>query len=145
VRVGLYLVAEGGHRTGVLFSGGEDPDSGTPLVSVQVASTVPELAAQAAQDIRRLAVEHNVFRGHVLSFGGDVFRHRRGAIMQFHSRPTMDSSELILDANVLAAVQRQVVDVARHKQQLLAAASTSNAAPCSMVLRVSGRLIPFAT
>jgi hypothetical protein len=119
VRCGLYLVSDGEHRTAVLLRGAEQhsPHQG---VTVQVVSAQPGLAADVAARVRTLAVEHNVFRGQVLSFGGEVFGEGQ-SLLQFHRRPAMSSDELILPADVLAAVQRQVVEVARHKRQLLAA------------------------
>jgi len=61
-----------------------------------------------------------VFRGQVLSFGGEVFGHGQ-TLLQFHRRPVLGRDRLVLPAETLAAVRRQVVEVARHKQQLLAA------------------------
>jgi ATP-dependent 26S proteasome regulatory subunit len=89
-------------------------------VSVQVVSTDPEGAARAAAEIRAAALEHNVFRGQVLSFDREVFGHGQ-TLLQFHRRPTLTVDQLILSPNVLAEVQRQVVEVARHKDRLLAA------------------------
>ena len=43
-------------------------------------------AVAAASEIRRLAVEHNVFRGQVISFEHDMFGERASAL-QFHRRP----------------------------------------------------------
>jgi len=60
-----------------------------------------------------------VFRGQVLSFGSQVFGHGQ-TLLQFHRRAELTSAGLVLPAQTLAAVRRQVVEVARHKQQLLA-------------------------
>jgi ATP-dependent 26S proteasome regulatory subunit len=65
-------------------------------------------------------VAQNVFRGQVLSFGAEVFGHGQ-TLLQFHRRPTLGADQLVLAADALAEVQRQVVEVARHKEQLLAA------------------------
>ena len=119
VRCGLYLVEEGDHRTAVLLRGPE-PESGMNAVTVQVVSTDPAGAAATAAAVRHLALQHNVFRHQVLSFGGEVFGHGE-AFMRFHRRPEMEAGQLVLDEAVLAAVERQVVDVARHKERLLAA------------------------
>jgi ATP-dependent 26S proteasome regulatory subunit len=63
---------------------------------------------------------HNVFRGQVLSFGGEVFGHGE-TLLQFHRRADLAATTLILPDQTLEAVRRQVVEVARHKKQLLAA------------------------
>ena len=56
-------------------------------VSLQVVSTEPGAAAQAAAEIRRAALEHNVFRGQVLSFGGEMFGPRSDAAAASTGRP----------------------------------------------------------
>ena len=119
VQCGLYLVTDGDVRTALLFRGPE-AEMGRPVVSVQVTSTEPGRAARAAAEIRSLALERNVFRGQVLSFGGDVFGHGE-ALLNFHRRPVLGAEQLVLAPGALAEVQRQVVEVARHKDRLLAA------------------------
>jgi hypothetical protein len=119
VRCGVYLVTEGETRTAVLLRGSA-PEMGQDMVSVQIVSTDPDSATVAAAEIRSASLERNVFRGQVLSFGQEVFGHGR-TLLQFHRRPTMTADQLVLPAETLAEVQRQVVEVARHKNRLLAA------------------------
>ncbi|SDY44740.1 ATPase family associated with various cellular activities (AAA) [Modestobacter sp. DSM 44400] len=119
MRCGVYLISEGGVRTAVLLRGPE-PESGNPQATVQVVSTDATSATRAAAEIRSAAVTENVFRGQVLSFGHEVFG-RGQTLLQFHSRPRLGADQLVLAADTLAEVQRQVVEVARHKTQLLAA------------------------
>jgi ATPase family associated with various cellular activities (AAA) len=119
VRCGIYLVTEGDVRTAVLLLGTAE-DFGRPRVAVQVVSTDPGAAARVAEEIRAAALQHNVFRGQVLSFGQEVFGHGE-TLLHFHRRPAMGADQLILPAATLAEVQRQVVEVARHKDRLLAA------------------------
>jgi hypothetical protein len=119
VRCGLYLVTEGEARLAVFFRGPE-PEIGMPVTMLHVAGTDPELARRAASAIRADALSRNVFRGQVLSFGGEVFGHGE-TVLSFHRRPTMTADQLVLDPGTLAEVQRQVVEVARHKERLLAA------------------------
>ncbi|MGY1808247.1 AAA family ATPase [Blastococcus sp. SYSU D00669] len=119
VRCGLYLVTEGGTRLAVLVRGPE-PEIGMPVTTLHVAGTDPEVARRAAGEIRAEVLARNVFRGKVLSFGGEVFGHGE-AVLTFHRRPTMSADQLVLDPGTLAEVRRQVVEVARHKERLLAA------------------------
>ena len=51
---------------------------GQPNSSLEIAATSPELGVALAADIRRLALEHNVYRGQVVSFG-----HRLAASQAF--------------------------------------------------------------
>jgi hypothetical protein len=119
VRCGIYLVTRGETRTAILLRGSA-PEMGQDMVSVQIVSTDAEAATAAAAEIRSASLEHNVFRGQVLSFGPEVFGHGR-TLLQFHRRPTMSAEQLILPPETLAEVQRQVVEVARHKDRLRAA------------------------
>jgi ATPase family associated with various cellular activities (AAA) len=119
VRIGLYLVTDGDVRTAVLLRGSA-PEFGREGVSVQAVSTGGGDAARALAGIRAAALEHNVFRGHVLSFGQEVFGHGQ-TLLQFHRRPRLAADQLILAPQTLAEVRRQVVEVARHKERLLAA------------------------
>jgi hypothetical protein len=119
VRCGLYLVTEGDTRLAVFFRGPE-PEIGMPVTSLHVAGTDPELARRAAAEIRAEALARNVFRGQVLSFGGEIFG-PAGTLLNFHRRPTLRAEQLILAPETLAEVHRQVVEVARHKDRLLAA------------------------
>jgi hypothetical protein len=85
---------------------------------VQVVATDDEYAFGVAAEIRRLAGVHNVFRNQVLSFDREIFGHGE-TLLSFHRRPVMGIDQLIMPGQTLAMVQRQVVDVARHKQRLL--------------------------
>jgi hypothetical protein len=118
-RCAVYLVGEGEVRTALLVRGAS-PEFGMERVSLQIVSSNPTAAVRTAAEIRAAVLEHNVFRGQVLSFGQEVFGHGK-TLLQFHRRPTLTADELILPAETLAEVQRQVVEVARHKARLLAA------------------------
>lgn len=120
VRCGLYLVQDDeGARTALLLRGPE-PDTGIERVTVEVVSTGTGRAGQVAAKVREAADEHNVFRGQVLSFGSEMFGPDR-AVLSFHERPVVDPTGLVLPAQVLDAVRRQVVGVGRHRDRLLAA------------------------
>jgi hypothetical protein len=119
VRCGVYLVTAQDERMALLLRGAA-PEMGQDAVSVQIVGRDPESATRAAAEIRAATLEHNVFRGQVLSFGQEVFGHGR-TLLQFHRRPTMGADQLILAPPTLAEIQRQVVEVARHKDRLLAA------------------------
>ncbi|UOY03512.1 AAA family ATPase [Blastococcus sp. PRF04-17] len=118
-RCGIYLVREGEVRTALLLRGAT-PEFGTNQVTLALVSTDPAAGARAAAEIRQATLEHNVFRGQVLSFDQEVFGHGQ-TLLQFHRRPTMTADQLILRRETLAEIERQVVEVARHKHRLLAA------------------------
>ena len=119
LRCGIHLVAEGDTRSALLLRGSA-PEFGQERVSLQIVSNDPAAAARVAAEIRAAAIEHNVFRGQVLSFGQEVFGHGQ-TLLQFHRRPRLTADQLILPSHTLDEVQRQVVGVARHRTRLLAA------------------------
>lgn len=121
VRIGLYLVKDGDGATALLLrrSDSEMGMGGGGLVLEVVADKVGGAAAAAAE-VRRLALVHNVYRGQVVAFGGDMFGDRE-TVLRFQRRPTMTEQDLILPPETLASVSRQVVGVARHREMLLAA------------------------
>ncbi|MGY2004496.1 AAA family ATPase [Blastococcus sp. SYSU DS1024] len=119
-RCAVYLVTDPDGSRAALLLRGAAPEYGVPQVSVQLVGTDPAGVARAAAEIRAASIEHNVFRGQVLSFGQEVFGHGQ-TLLQFHRRPELRADQLILAPATLAEIQRQVVDVARHKERLLAA------------------------
>ncbi len=97
-----------------------DPESGMGVVQVHVVADQPAAAASIGAELRALAIEHNMFRGQVLSFAHDMFGERASAL-QFHRRPRVSEDEVILPTETMTTIQRQVVGVARHRERLLAA------------------------
>jgi hypothetical protein len=123
VSAGIYLVTDGDTHAAVLLLAA-DVSSGMGMgmgsTRMQVVADTAEAAAGIASEVRRLSVEHNVFRGQVISFGQDMFGDRAAAL-RFHTRPTLGAEEVILPAETLATIRRQVVGVAEHRARLLAA------------------------
>jgi hypothetical protein len=119
VKCGLYLVDDGGARFALLLRG---PDQHGPQdeVSLEVAGGDHEGAARILDEVRRLAVVHNVYRGQVVSFGGEVFGPMRGSLLTFLDRPDLDRDDVVLAPEVLDGIERQVLGVARHARRLLA-------------------------
>jgi DNA polymerase III delta prime subunit len=81
-----------------------------------------EVGASLLAQIRTAMVEHSVFRGQVLTLGpsDEAYRPGVGGI-SFHSRPQLDVDEIVLAPGALERIERHVVGVARHREQLLAA------------------------
>ena len=119
VRSGMYLIADGDTRSAIMLRA-SDPESGRSGVDVHIVADRTGVALEMAATLRRLAMEHNVFRGQVISFGRDMFG-ERGAALQFHTRPALTEESVILPEETLAMIRRQVVGVAAHRDQLLAA------------------------
>jgi hypothetical protein len=110
----LCLAEDGEHRLALLIQ------AAGPEVSVEVACADPERARQVIDEIRRLGIERNVFRGHVVSFGGEVFGPRHQELLSFLERPEVGREQVILPPDLLDRIERQVVGVARHVSWLRA-------------------------
>ncbi|HYO40561.1 MAG TPA: ATP-binding protein [Nocardioidaceae bacterium] len=119
VRAGLYLVHASDARIAILVLAG-DPEMGSSVLRLHLVADRPGAAARAGADIRALSVERNVFRGQVISFGDDMFGERATAL-HFLPRPAVSADQVVLPAETLAMIRRQVVGIAEHREQLLAA------------------------
>lgn len=119
LRAAVLLVSDHDTRLAVLLRGA-DPESDMSGVAVEIVATVPEAASALATELRELALELNVYRGQVVSFGHSMFG-ERSSLLRFHERPQMSPDDLILPAETFADLRRQVVGVARNRERLRAA------------------------
>jgi hypothetical protein len=72
-------------------------------------------------EIRRLAAERSVFRGQVISFGPELLGPVRMATpLSFLERPAVTRDQIVLPAELLDDIERQMLGVARHSARLLA-------------------------
>jgi cell division protease FtsH len=119
VSCGFYLGREGTERFAVLLRGPRD-EYGRNKVEIEVLGRDKEFADRLLAEIDALIREHNIFRGQVLSFEGSEFRHGLGPF-RFHRRPGLSRADIVLPDGLLERVERQVVGVARRREQLRAA------------------------
>jgi cell division protease FtsH len=119
VNFGLYLVADGDHRLAVLLRGSSERH-GRPMAGLEVLAADPAAAERLLAAVRALAVEHNIFRGQVVSFEPYEFGHGAGPV-RFHERPALSEADIVLPPGALEAVTRQVVGIARYRDILRAA------------------------
>jgi ATPase family associated with various cellular activities (AAA) len=119
VKCGLYLVSEGQSRYAMLL---RTPDDRGPMgeVSLEVVTADTGRAEQIVAEVRQLAVDHNVYRGQVISFGGEMFGHGRGGALSFLERPRTARDDVVLPEDTLGGVERQVLGVQRHVTRLRA-------------------------
>jgi ATPase family protein associated with various cellular activities (AAA) len=87
-----------------------------PGLSVQTMSPREDVASQFLTDLRALMLEHDVFRGQVITLEANRYG---GRSVIFLERPQMDASELVLPEGVLERIERHVVGPTRHRQALL--------------------------
>jgi hypothetical protein len=130
VQCGLYLIdgvdgPDDGDRTEdprpplVLLLRGTENRGPQQDVSVEIACSDRALSRAAAAEIRKLAVEFSVYRGHVLEFGAEMFGPHQ-SVLSFHDRPEMQREELILPPGMLEGIEAQILGVNRHRAALLA-------------------------
>jgi hypothetical protein len=119
LRVAVVLLEDDQDRIAVLLRG-PDPEGGSMDVTVEIIATRPASAEELGRRLRQLALEHNVYRGQVVSFGRSTFG-ERGSLLRFRERPTMSRQELILPSATFEDLRRQVVGVARNSARLRAA------------------------
>jgi hypothetical protein len=120
VQCGLYLVSDAGTPVALLLRG-PDERGDAAGVNVEVCAADESVAQQVLDDIRGFAVDRNVFRGHVIAFGGrEVFSRGGDALLRFLDRPRLTRSQVILPPAVLDGIERQVLGIARHAGRLLA-------------------------
>jgi ATPase family associated with various cellular activities (AAA) len=118
VQIGLYLTGDPAGPAVLLLRGPEDHGSGE--IVLEVAGQDQDRPDAIVAEIKRLAAELNVFRGHVIEFGDEVFEYNRGSLLSFVDRPAIARAEVILPDEVLDGIERQVLGVARHAPRLRA-------------------------
>jgi cell division protease FtsH len=77
-----------------------------------------EYASALLDEIRVLMREHNIFRGQMFSLESTMWGQLK---VVFHERPTTTREELILPEEVLSAIERQTLGIARRADALRAA------------------------
>ena len=117
VATGVYLATDGPARIALLLRAPEMFRQNDGL-SLEVAAPDSEQAERIVREVRQLAVRHNVYRGQVISFGGEMFGHRRSGALSFLDRPHLPREHVILAPQVLAGIERQVLGVQRHASRL---------------------------
>ena len=121
LRVAIVLATDpDGTRSAVLFRSA-DPEQGRELMTLEVLASRDGAGPVIAARLRDLAIEHNVYRGQVVSFGRTMFGYHPGAALAFHHREPLDAAELVLPQETFVDVRQQVVGVARHRDALRSA------------------------
>jgi cell division protease FtsH len=118
VQWGIYLVTDQDGPLALLLQGPEEESPLERLV-VEVACADPGRGQRVIDEIRRLSLEHNVYRGQVIAFGSNVFGHGF-TFLSFVDRPEVSRDQVILPAEVLDGIEEQVLGVARYAGRLLA-------------------------
>jgi hypothetical protein len=116
---GLYLAHDGGDPLVIMFRPtwmGRQTE-----VTLQIVGTAQLKIEHVLREIWRLAAEHSVFRGQVISFGPEVLGPGGNTTpLNFLPRPNVSRDHVVLPGALLDEIERQVIAVARHSGRLLA-------------------------
>ncbi len=115
VQKGLYFIRDHGYKV-VVFLRGADQYWGSHGITLEMICLESERAEAILAEIRSLAHEHNVYRGHVISLGA------AGAEdVRFHHLPPIDRQAIILPPRLLETIERNTLAFAEHAPRLRAA------------------------
>lgn len=115
VQTALLTVSDGLGRYALLVRGPERHHEPTP--TVEVAGLGIERAQAVQAGLADLRSRLNLYRGHVL----DIAPGRFGLQLGFAQLPLTARADVVLPEAALRRVERHTVDIAAHREQLLAA------------------------
>lgn len=115
----------------------------TRRLAVQVVAPDRIAAGALLANLRRLMVEHDVYRGQMLTVSADP---HGGQNLVFLRRPELDASEIVMPDGLLERIERHVIGPSRHREALTRARrGTSRAGSCSGGRRARASRTPSAT
>ena len=116
LKSGLLLVRHDGAPLVALLA--PHNDEGIPGVRLQAAAPRRALAEAWLARLRELMRERNVYRGKVLSFGGE--HPFRPAPLSVRTLPDVPRERIVLPARALERIERHTAGLARHRERLRA-------------------------
>jgi cell division protease FtsH len=118
VKFGLFLLTDGNQSCAALLRGG-DPHGPMQAAMIELIAEDRSYASAVLAELRRLAVDHSVLRGQVLTVG-EGEGNQYGAL-RFMRRPNLSRHQLVLPDAALDQIEQHVVSIAQHGDRLLAA------------------------
>jgi len=119
VSVGVRLMTFDGRPIAVLQRDANE-QWGRSSPSLDVMAVDRETSAAFLSLLRREMRENSVLRGQVLSFTSDQYGSSLGGVT-FLERPAIDASDVVLPGDTLAKIERHVVLLGEHRDDLLRA------------------------
>ena len=116
VQLGFVATTAPDGRPVVLGVRGGMEHYGMPTCELRVLAGDRETATIVRDEVERLAREHDVFRGAVLSF--DVNEHRGNEMVSFLPRAELHRDDVVLPDGVLDAIEDHVVRSVEHTARL---------------------------
>src|SRR5712691_9248566 len=122
VQFGLYLMRVDGAPLIAFVSGPNDNmGPGRARARIEVMAADRAVAQRFISDITNLMGERNVYRGKIVSLGGQQFGFGPQTIITFHRLPAVARDDVILPGGVLERIDRHAISFSEHAQQLTAA------------------------
>jgi hypothetical protein len=123
VQFGLFLIRAGSSRLVALLTGASEMgDPRGQKIRLEVMADRPDEAPAFIKEIRRLADELNVYRGHTISLTPGM---RVGpgpqTLVQFQALPRVERRDVVLPDGLLERIERQTIIFSEHAKQLMAA------------------------
>ena len=115
VQTAVFLVEDTSGRYVILVRGPERHQE--PALAVEIAGLDVPAAQALHAELGRLRSELNVYRGQVV----ELTEGRSGMELHFADLPATSREDVVLPEAVLQRIERHTIDVARHREQLLAA------------------------
>lgn len=117
VRCGIWLVRDKDASMAILLRPPEEHGYRSGDITLQIMSADGERASESLAELRESTLSNNVFRGQVLSFGGEMFD-GQGGLINIERRPELGRDELVLKPGTLEAVEQQVIGIAAYRERL---------------------------
>lgn len=114
---GLFLVHLQGRPMAALLRGAS-PQYGRPSGSLEIVGTEPDAVDAFTGWFRDGLRSQSIFRGHVVSFTANEYEATNAGVT-FHRRPQLVAGDVVLPSGVLARVEAHVLDLGRHREELL--------------------------
>jgi cell division protease FtsH len=114
VSFGVFLIA--GTPPLAILLRGPDPQSGSPFVQLEILTADADVARRLVSELRRLAIELSPVRGQIVTLAPPD--RPGGSPIAFLRRPRLAREQLVLPEEALAAVERQVLQVAALRDRL---------------------------
>ena len=115
VTMGLFLITAGSERLAVLIASQRFPMEGS---FVEVMAPQVHGAEAFLGELRRLMVEHNVYRRKVISLAGSRGPTGQKIEVTFHRRRRVARGRIVLPDGVLEGVERNTLEFDRHADRL---------------------------
>ena len=117
--VNALLLLRSGERVLAALIGTGEGRMGDPMLKLEVIGRERADAEALLAELDALMLEHNVYRGRVVAFGGGA--HGMGYSIEVRTLPAVERGAIVLPSGALERIELHALGPARHRERLLAA------------------------